>query len=126
LSVFQSQGLVFVQRTVGGTPKSTMLVFVPIITRARRDVLGHRLLAASTADAATVDNVALLGLVTQTTGLIGARGAAGAVDDVQLAELLMHSQQCSTSNINWESSSRGCRFIPPSTAKKVSKVLGSS
>ena len=90
---------------------------------ARKDVLGHRLLAASTADAATVDNVALLGLVTQTTGLIGTRGTAGTVDDFQLAKLLMHSQQCSTSNINWESSSRRCKFIPPSTATIVSNVL---
>jgi hypothetical protein len=93
---------------------------------ARRDVLGHRLLAASTADAATVDNVALLGLVTQTTGLIGTRRTAGTVDDLQLAKLLMHSQQCSTSNINWESSSRGCKFIPPSTATIISNVLKSS
>lgn len=55
-------------RTVGGT-------------------LGDRALAATAADTGTVDNVTLLGLVTETTGLIGARGARGTVDGVQLAEL---------------------------------------
>lgn len=55
-------------RTVGGT-------------------LGDRALAATAANTGTVDNVTLLGLVTETTGLIGARGARGTVDGVQLAEL---------------------------------------
>ena len=63
-------------------------------------ILGHRPLATSTADANAVDNVALLGLVSETTGLVGARRAAGTVDDLELAKLLMHSQLCSTSNIN--------------------------
>jgi hypothetical protein len=49
--------------------------------------LGGRALAATAADTGTVDNVTLLGLVTETTGLIGARGARGTVDGVQLAEL---------------------------------------
>ena len=49
-------------------------------------------LAATTADADAVDNVALLGLVPETAGLVGARGTAGAVDDLQLAKLSMHSQ----------------------------------
>lgn len=68
------------KRTVGGT-------------------LGDGPLAATAADANAVDNVALLGLVAETAGLVGARRARGAVDDVQLAELkLMHSQQSSTSD----------------------------
>jgi hypothetical protein len=55
--------------------------------------LGDGPLAATAADAHAVDDVALLGLVAQAAGLIGARGAGGAVDDVQLAELeLMYSQ----------------------------------
>ena len=58
----------FFNRTVGGT-------------------LGHGALATTAADADTVDNVSLLGLVSKTTGLVGARRARGAVDDVQLAEL---------------------------------------
>ena len=58
----------FFSRTVGGT-------------------LGHGALATTAADADTVDNVSLLGLVSQTAGLVGARRARGAVDDVQLAEL---------------------------------------
>lgn len=56
------------RRTVGGT-------------------LGHRPLAATAADADTVDDIALLGLVTEAASLVGARGARGAVDDVQLTEL---------------------------------------
>lgn len=49
--------------------------------------LGDRLLAASTADAHAVNNVALFGLVPETAGLVGAGWARGAVDDVQLAVL---------------------------------------
>jgi hypothetical protein len=60
-------------------------------------VLGGGPLATSTADTAAVDNVTLLGLVPETASLVGARGTAGAVDDLELAKLLMHSQLCSTS-----------------------------
>ena len=49
--------------------------------------LGDRAFAATAADTGTVDNVTLLGLVTETTGLVGARRARGTVDGVQLAEL---------------------------------------
>lgn len=56
------------RRTVGGT-------------------LGGGTLAASAADAHAVDDVALLGLVAETAGLVGARGTRGAVDDVELTEL---------------------------------------
>lgn len=49
--------------------------------------LWHRSLAASTADSGAVDNIALLGLVTQAAGLVGARWARSAVDNVQLTEL---------------------------------------
>lgn len=60
--------------------------------------LGGRALAATAADAGTVDNVALLGLVTQTASLVGAAGAGSAVDDVQLAELYESTlSKCSTS-----------------------------
>lgn len=45
------------------------------------------LLAATTADTHAVDDIALLGLVSETAGLVGARGTRGAVDDVQLTEL---------------------------------------
>ena len=44
-------------------------------------------LATSTANADTVDNIALLGLVTQAACLVRARWAGSAVDDVQLSEL---------------------------------------
>lgn len=49
--------------------------------------LGGRALAATAADADAVDDVTLLGLVTETTGLVGTRGARSTVDGVQLAEL---------------------------------------
>jgi hypothetical protein len=62
--------------------------------------LGDGPLATTTADADAIDNVALLGLVSQTTSLVGAGRTGGAVNNVKLAELLMHSQQSSTSNIN--------------------------
>ena len=49
--------------------------------------LGSRALAATTADTDTVDNIALLGLVSETASLVQTGGARGAVDDVQLTEL---------------------------------------
>ena len=49
--------------------------------------LGGGLLAATAADAHTVDNVALLGLVSETAGLVETARAGGAVDDIQLSEL---------------------------------------
>ena len=64
---------------------------------AVRRALRRHALAVAAADANAVDNVALLGLVSEAASLVGARGAAGAVDDLQLAKLSMHSQQCSTS-----------------------------
>jgi len=44
--------------------------------------LGDRSLAASTADADAVDDVSLLGLVSEAAGLVGARGAGGTVADL--------------------------------------------
>jgi hypothetical protein len=49
--------------------------------------LGHRPLTATTANTGTVDNIALLGLVAQTTSLVGARRTGSPVDSVQLTEL---------------------------------------
>ena len=49
--------------------------------------LGSRALATTTSDADSVDDIALLGLVTQTTSLVGTRRTRGAVDDVQLTVL---------------------------------------
>jgi hypothetical protein len=67
----------------------------------QKNVLGRGLLAATATDTDAVDNVALLGLVSEAASLIRARGAAGTVDDLQLAKLSMHSQQCSTRYTNW-------------------------
>ena len=47
--------------------------------------LGDGLLAVSTADTDTVDDIALLGLVSEAARLVGARRAGGTVDDVQLS-----------------------------------------
>lgn len=56
------------KRTIGGT-------------------LGGGALAATTADADAVDDIALLGLVSETAGLVQTGRARGAVDNVQLTEL---------------------------------------
>jgi hypothetical protein len=63
------------------------IVSIAFPKSSRLHVLGRGPLATSTADADAVDNVALLGLVPETAGLVGARGAAGAVDNLQLAKL---------------------------------------
>ena len=59
--------------------------------RARRtlgpDALGDGLLAAAAADAHAVDDIALLGLVAEAAGLVGAAGPRGTVDYVELAKL---------------------------------------
>lgn len=49
--------------------------------------LGHWLLASTTANTDAVDDIALLGLVTQTAGLVWSRWAGCAVNDIQLAKL---------------------------------------
>lgn len=61
-------GVSFLGRTIGGT-------------------LGGRALAATTADADTVDNVSLLGLVSEAASLVEAGRSRRTVDDVQLTEL---------------------------------------
>lgn len=47
--------------------------------------LGDGLFAVTTADTDTVDNISLLGLVTQTASLVGARWAGSTVNHVELA-----------------------------------------
>ena len=49
--------------------------------------LGDWALAATATNTDTVDDIALLGLVSKTAGLVRARRSRGAVDDVQLTEL---------------------------------------
>lgn len=73
----------------GGTERALVLELVDTLVGglAVGGTLGSGLLAATAADTDAVDNVALLGLVAETAGLVGARGAAGTVDDVQLAQL---------------------------------------
>ncbi len=49
--------------------------------------LADRLLATTTANTDAVDDITLLGLVTKTAGLVWARWAGRAVNNVQLAKL---------------------------------------
>ena len=49
--------------------------------------LGGGPLAATASHTDTVDNIALLGLVSETTSLVGARRTGSTVDSVQLTEL---------------------------------------
>ena len=49
------------------------------------NVLGRGPLATTAADTDTVNNIALLGLVSEAASLVGTRGARGTVDDIQLA-----------------------------------------
>ena len=49
--------------------------------------LGYWTLATTATNSDTVDNVALLGLISKTASLVGTRRAGSAVDDVQLSEL---------------------------------------
>ena len=77
------------KRTVGLKVVHTLMDGLTISSTLR-----SMLLAVSTAHADTVDHVALLGLVTQTAGLVGARRTRGAVDNVQLAVLpAAHTQE---------------------------------
>jgi len=61
--------------------------------------LWHWALATSTADTDTVDNIALLGLVTQTACLIRTRWAGSTVDDVQLSKLPASNTEKEAENI---------------------------
>lgn len=73
----------------GGLQASLRLEVVDTLVDglAEGSTLGDGLLAVTPADTDTVDNVSLLGLVPETAGLVGARGAGCAVDDVQLTVL---------------------------------------
>jgi len=73
----------------GGLEGSLVLELVHTLVGgfAISSTLWHRSLATSTSDTDTVDHVALLGLVTQTTGLVWSGRSRCAVDDIQLSEL---------------------------------------
>jgi hypothetical protein len=73
----------------GGTESTLVLELVDTLVGglAVGGTLGGRALAPTAADTDAVDDVTLLGLVTETTGLVGTRGARSTVDGVQLAEL---------------------------------------
>ena len=49
--------------------------------------LGHRLLATTASNTDSVDDIALLGLVSETTSLVWSGRTGSAVNDVQLSEL---------------------------------------
>jgi len=52
---------------------------------AESGTLWHRLLATTTADTNSVDDITLLGLVSETTSLVRSRGTRSAMDDIQLS-----------------------------------------
>lgn len=60
-----------------------------------RRTLGDLLFPVTPPDANTVDNVSLLGLVTQPAGLVGARGTRCTVNDIELA-VLPAAVRCTT------------------------------
>ena len=122
------------------------------VSRTIGSSLGNWTLATTTANSDTVDNIALLGLVTKTASLVGARWARSAVDDVQLSELYFalsakfneciagSSMKMSTSNVPQYSllMSRGpdskywvrgrlgvvVSYLPASDTEKESKDIG--
>jgi hypothetical protein len=73
----------------GGTERSLVLELVHTLVcgLAVGSTLWHWSLTTTTSDTNSVDNITLLGLVTETTGLVGSRRARSAVDDIQLSEL---------------------------------------
>ena len=75
----------------GGSESTLVLELVDTLVGglAVGGTLGSRALATTATDTGTVDNVALLGLVTETASLVGARGARSTVDGVQLAKLYL-------------------------------------
>jgi hypothetical protein len=73
----------------GGTQSTLVLELVNthVGGLAVGGTLGHRPLTATASHTDTVDNIALLGLVAETTSLVGARRTGSTVDSVQLTEL---------------------------------------
>jgi hypothetical protein len=73
----------------GGTEGALVFELVHTLSGGLTEdgTLLDRALTTTTADTDTVDNVPLLGLVTQATSLVGAGGAGSTVDDVQLTVL---------------------------------------
>ena len=75
---------------VGSTYKIQLQKLFPLTSPSKR-TLGDLLLAVAAADTDTVDNVALLGLVAETTSLVGARGPRCTVDHSELTVFLAPS-----------------------------------
>jgi len=72
-----------------GTERALILQLIDTLVGrlAVCSTLGRWSLAATTAHADTIDDIALLGLVSKTTSLVGTGWARGTMDDVQLAIL---------------------------------------
>jgi hypothetical protein len=82
--------------------------------------LWYGALATSTADTDTVDNIALLGLVTKTASLVGTRWAGGTVDDVQLSKLY-YALSAKFNECIAETSKMSTIIQRPKTIFKISK-----
>ena len=82
--------LELVDTLVGGLAYMELVLFQVFRAKSKHTVggtLGSGPLAATATDTDTVDDIALLGLVTETTSLVGARRTRSAVDSGQLTEL---------------------------------------
>lgn len=90
----------------GGTERALVLQVVHTLVGrlAVRSALGSKLLAASPADANAVDDVALLGLVSETAGLVGTRRTRCAVDDIELS--VLYSRTLSKTSTGYENVER--------------------
>lgn len=73
----------------GGSERSLVLEVVDTLVDGLTvgSTLWHRLLAVTPADTDTVDDVSLLGLVSETASLVRSRWAGSPVDNVELAVL---------------------------------------
>jgi hypothetical protein len=61
--------------------------FCAYTTHTESGTLGNRLLAATTANTHAVDDISLLGFVSEAARLVRSRWARSAVDNVELTEL---------------------------------------
>lgn len=70
-----------------GAERSLVLQVVDTLVRGLTvsGTLGNRSLSVTSADTASHDDETLLGLVTETVGLVGSRGLGGSVDDLAVS-----------------------------------------
>lgn len=113
----------------GGLERALVLELVHTLVGglAESGTLADRLLAATAADAHAVDNIALLGLVAETAGLVWARRARSTVDDVQLTVLQKGRKTLSVSiglkrgKFQWQATNSTSVFLLEVAGRKSSR-----